>query len=120
MALITVKDAQRKVALRELVVPFPEFGGDIRFVELIHADWAALDRQSPEFLPLLIIATAHGQDGRLFQDSDVNKVVLWPEHLIERAGVAALKVNGKAGYDEDFVKNSPIAPPNTASPPPSE
>ena len=118
MTLIGSKEAFRKVPPRQKDVAFPELGGDIRFVEMTEAEWEAFDKAAPHYGLRLIIACAHGDGGRLYQDSDINKLVLWPKHMAERGARAVLTMHGLIGSDEDWEKNSGPASPTTASPPP--
>lgn len=118
MALITQKEAFRKVPPRHKDVPYPELGGDIRFVEMTAAEWSDFDRDSPHYSLRLIIACARGASGRLFEAADLNKLALWPEHMVERGAKAIMQLHGFLA-DAELEKNCGPALPNTESPPPS-
>lgn len=111
MTLITAQQALRPVKPKHVDVPFPELGGDIRFIEMTEAEWDAFDKSASHYIARLIVATAQGDGGRLFKDTDINKIVNWPKHMTERAGRAIMKLHGLLG--EDMEKNSEPTPPTT-------
>lgn len=118
MALVTKQQALRQIKCRSEEVYFEELGGEIRFVELTEAEYRELAEDPKDRYLRLILACAHGEGGRLFADTDINKLVLWPEHMIEKAARVVMRLHGKLP-DEDAEKNSGSAPPSTVSPPAS-
>ena len=118
MTLISKKEAFKQVPPRHEDVPYPELGGDIRFVEMTEAEWDQFDKTSSHYSLRLIIACARGAEGPLYASADLNKLVLWPKHMVERGARAILRMHGLLG-PEELEKNSGSAPPSTASPPPS-
>jgi len=117
MALIEKKQALARLKPRYRDVPYPELGGEIRFVEPTAAAWDEFDKSGPLYGVRMIVACAHGADGRLFGPGDINKLALWPRHMIERGAKAVLQMMEMLPDDGETAKNSDGGSPTPASPP---